>query len=905
MSKLQLVGFGLFVYLLTMLFVVAPQVIAQTVSERDITLEQLGYEDTPLQGSSAMGRFAFDLPPTWEIVEGSRVNLDFELNVNTLTVTTSTLSTLLEVRFNSQPLQTVKLITLSAGKINVELPVELFNQSNQDTRRNIIEVALQASSNCPEPVGSNIVTIQKSSLLHLAYRERPMPIDLALFPSPIFQRWSVDPSQARIVLPDKFDEADIQAAIMVAARLGQLTAHRLPFSITLASQYLDDPNPAEHLIVIGQPDQNALFQELKLPAPLITRQLTLVSQMPAAVAPNTEFSYTLLVKNTASNSQSLYVEDQFSGGKFIACNDACEQISPLKIRWNIGSLKPQQELSTTITVKTTSVFTLSTAVRHTATLFDSSGKMLNVDTLATPFKEKADESLISSPQQRSDSFFGQSRQAVAEDAGVIQELVSPWNSQRVVVVVTGLTDEALIKAAAGLNPRNRFPGIWGQSAIVEELQPITRSTSIYPREFTLGSLGHEDEELIVLDLDTVQYAFDFPADAILDKDSHLTLHLAHAPSVSKIGGALKITLNGITVASTALDDSNLNSTWLTFPLSQAAVKPGRNILRFATTFDKSEECVVKANYWLTIYKDSFLHLNSKAARIKYDLSNFPYPFTQPGDLTNVLFALSDQPDSAEIEGVLQVASLIGSRVDSKEFLPSVRFGGEPEETVVTSTHILAIGLPTTNSYIRTVNDLLPQPFVPDSNQALQRIDIPTYAITPDTDLGFVQMIVSPWTEGDNLALVIATGTSGDGLTKALTALAQPAPNLSGNLTLIRDDQVSSIDTRPPLVEEIITPTITLTSTLPVTTATPIAPISEDQNSGAMQPTGEMGAVEVEQPAELARITVTPLPTAQRNYNELPANPVGSQMQPRWLLPILIVSVLGTIGLIVFWLRRSS
>jgi len=58
---------------------------------------------------------------------------------------------------------------------------------------------------------------------------------------------------------------------------------------------------------------------------------------------------------------------------------------------------------------------------------------------------------------------------IADDHGVLQEITSPWNSRRMVLIVTGKTYEALFKAGAALNRQILFPSFKGQIAIVEEL----------------------------------------------------------------------------------------------------------------------------------------------------------------------------------------------------------------------------------------------------------------------------------------------------------------------------------------------------------------------------------------------------------------------------------------------------
>jgi hypothetical protein len=819
------------------------------------------------------------LPAEWEILDGSYITLDLEYKVHLLEGEDYPL-TLLEVQFNSHSLYIEELPAPTTWQLRVDLPPDQFRLA-EDLRTNYIEIVVDINADCEQILRSS-VTIKNTSVLHLVYRERPLAIDLALFPKPIYQKYSLEPSHVRFVLPDEFDETDVRAATIIAARLGRLTSNQLPISATLASEQPAHAVPGEHLIVVGSPGKNPMIGQLELPMPLAERQLTLHSQMPMTVSTGSVLSYTLFVENTASSAQSLIVEDRFSpAGTFLGCEGSCEQVTSGRIRWDVGSLAAGQQTSTTVTLQATPIISPDMPIRHTATLFDSQGNILNVDTLSAQIGEKPDSRQVASPPQKSTRFFVQEAQAVPEDAGVLQEIVSPWSTSHIAMIVTGLNDEALLKAAHGLNPRNHFPGIWGQSAIVEDVHSLSHTASAPLRAITFASLGYGNKELSVTGLEVEDYSFEFPPGSTLGEDSYLALHFAHAAILPTIGGGIKVTLNDVPMGSAYLDDSNLSDAWLKIPLSRMAVQPGLNRILIQSAASILDPCLVTKNnpYWLEIYADSFLHLDSRTAQTTFDLDNFPYPFNRPGDMGNVVFALSDTPNLPEIEGLLRIASLLGSGSRSEEFMPRVTFGGDSSLTSLSGCHVIAIGLPTTNPVIRSANDELPQPFLPDSNDIDQCVDNPIYTIAPGTVLGFVQELVSPWDSEENHAFVVATGTTEEGVRWALSALSQSSPKLWGDLALVRRDEIYNTDTRPVVAEEVFSMTVSLT---PAPAGTPIGVAVET-------PTPQ-------QVSEQAVIDVTPTEEYVPSVNT-------SSPRPRWLLPLLIVSVLSIIIAVVMWLRN--
>ena len=900
MKRLYMILIGLSVNLLVLLLVFGQQTAAQSAGEYDITLEAMGFQERTANGPKATFFYYFDLPAGWEIIEGSYLTLDIEYEL--LMVDEADYpSALLDIQFNENNLRTEQLPEPATRQLRIDLPPDYFREYG-NSRTNVIQISFDDHRGC-ELTFLNSITIKNTSSLHLVYRENPWPIDLGAFPRPIYQRWAFESGQVQFVLPDQVDETDAQAATIIAARLGQLSANRLPISATLASEQFSPVNPEEHLIMIGKPDNNRLLKQLNLPIPLVERQLILRSQMPMTVSPGSILSYTLTVENTSTESQSLVVEDRVSSvGKFLNCGESCKPVADDIIRWEVGLLSAQQQASTTVFLRVKPANVPSTTLKHTATLFDSQENILNVNTQSTQIGETPDSRLIPSPRPQSTSFFVQGSEAVAEDAGVLQEIISPWSPRHVAVIVTGLTDEALLKAAHGLDPQNHYPGIWGESAIVEEMHPITHSLPTVPKNVTFASLGYGNADLIAVAAESRQYFFDFPAGATLDRDSYLALHISHAPSLSKIGGAIKVILNGAPTGSALLNEDNLNDAWLQIPLSRTTIRPGLNLIRIETLVEFVDACIAEENFWLTIYDDSFLHFTYTSARTNFSLDDFPYPFNRPGNMENVVFSLPRTPNPAEIEGLLRIASLIGSGSESKDLLPRITFGEEPDSNSLANSHLIALGLSTMNPVIRAANDALPQPFLPDSNNPYQRVDNPTYRITPGTDLGYVQTLVSPWGEGENVAFVIATGTTQAGVQMAISALTQTPNKLTGNLVMVRGENIYSTDTRALIAEEVFSNTIPFTSTLSETTA-------EEQPASSQVPEQTSTPVAASQQDILVntpipqQISATPTLPAMTPVREYTSPEIGSS-RPWWLILLLVVSILTIIISVVFWIRRA-
>ncbi len=854
---------------------------AQTSETFEITLVELGYDEQTLQGPMAGTRYFFSLPADWEMQPDSYL----ELNLNyTISGDGGRAPTSLEVQLNGTVLQTSSFETPGVHQIRVELPPDVL-RSPEDEYLNELQLNLLVSTTCEEAQLTSLV-IDASSSLHFVYMEKPLQLDLALWPRPLYQWQAFEPGQTRLVLPPEPDETDVRAAIMVAARLGRLSNDNLPLTAALASERMPSSLLAEHLIVVGRPDTNPLLHQLDLPVPLAQRQLKLHSRMPASVAPGHVFSYTLTVENISSESQTLVVEDRISSnGTLLNCLGRCQESEPGVLRWDVGRVAAGRQVSTTVSLRLDPATPPGEQVEHTASLLDSTGTVINVDTLAANVGTTETGQMTTSAHDKSPYFFVHDNRGVAEGDGLVQALVSPWSPRHAVIVVTGLSDEALLKAAHALSTKTRLPGMSGVYALVEAVQPPPDTTTEESAEnVSLAALGYGDSVLNGAIFETIQYTFDVPGGWALTQDSYLALHFAHSVALSAMSATLEIQLNDVPIGSIRLDEQNASGTWSTLLLPVPLQHPGRNRLLVQVGARRDGVCVDLRNthLWLTIYADSFLHLPHEKRSLALYLESFPQPFSSVGDLSDVAFLLPARPTVEELEGVLRLASRLGDVARGDSFRPRVALGESPQTQLWEGHDLIAVGRPTNNPFIAAVNDRLPQPFRPGMDEIQQQVDNVVYRLPPWVSLGYVQELLSPWDE--NQAMLVTTGTTDEGVDWALNALVDDRLKwrLAGNLVLVRGDEIETVDTRGETesatqITRAFVPELTPQATV-APTPTPIAA----PTTPATIPTTAIG-------------TLTPSQAA----------PQVSTGRPMWLLPLLIAAVIAAAVGIGITLRQGK
>jgi hypothetical protein len=249
---------------------------------------------------------------------------------------------------------------------------------------------------------------------------------------------------------------------------------------------------------------------------------------------------------------------------------------------------------------------------------------------------------------------------------------------------------------------------------------------------------------------------------------------------------------------------------------------------------REDECerINTDQVWLNVSQDSSLHLDRRLHNIStWDLDYFPFPFNAWLDLSDVLFVVPPSAGLAEQESLLRLAATLGEYSNGTGFKPAVSLGGEGlDADALNRYHIIAIGRPSTNPFIRQINSLLPQPLVADSDEIEYRVGEVLLRLPPGTHLGCIQEIPSPWNERQ--ALIVVTGTADEGVTWATHVMEREPWRLKGNLVLVREGgkDIQTIDTRGLTSSGLSTAIATAVPELaPVVTVTPTVEAGTDND----------------------------------------------------------------------------
>ncbi len=640
-----------------------PIIIAPS-GQLNLTFEQLGYDTKELTQDRFNRHYVVDLPGNFQV---SPTGSYLDLIISHLPEIPDKPS-LLEVEMKGGLVSTIPLTKENAisATVRLDLPEGLL-QADHST----IVINLDTGATCEEPGGFLKVLVDQNSSLTFDYQQTPYPADLGLYPFP-FTEQSLLNIPTTIVLPNQPTSTDLSVAATIAAGLGQISGGNIDLTAVLAGNLGPDIQNNSHLIVIGRPEANELFNDLALPLPV-------------------------------------------------------------------------------------------------------------------------DETTLKLGQ------------------GILQEIVSPWNEFRLLLVVSGLDDEGLLKAGDALNRQAHFLGMRGPVAIVVELGTLSKSDDPDPSSFTLASLDYEDQ--IVYGILPQEYTFNFalPLGWQPEEAPFLVLKFAHANIITP-ESALDVKLNNVPIGSTLLDDSNADEGELTIPLPGRLLKAGRNRLEVTVEMElldtDPDPCNALGNQraWTVISSQSEIFLPYRAINLPPDLGLFPYPFSRVSGFDQTALFLPDQPPSQTFDQLIQLAVRLGSASNAKDISTQVRYASEIDQDIRQNHHLILLGRPTENSLLAEINASLPQPFVADSN-ILKPLAVDSVAFLPDPerDAGLLEIVESPWNE--EYSLLALTGTTDEGVDLAVQTLLAQTRQLKGNLgvvefshNLFSDEPLLStysVDTRSP------------------------------------------------------------------------------------------------------------
>jgi hypothetical protein len=392
--------------------------------------------------------------------------------------------------------------------------------------------------------------------------------------------------------------------------------------------------------------------------------------------------------------------------------------------------------------------------------------------------------------------------SLSDEQGVIQELVSPWNPQRLILVITGGNDEGLVNASQALNRKAHLLDMQGPVAIVDAVfSPEPVEDSQPDVDFTVADLGYEEGIFYGTRPHTLDYRFDMPLGFDVIGDARFTLRFAHASIASPTSSSLDVHFNDIPLRSILLDESNASVGNLEVLLPHWLIRPGRNEIHVSVemNLDNEDKCLFldAEHVWTAIYSDSSFHLPYSSQELEPTLNLFPYPFGEQPGLSGLTLVLPDRPRQLDYDLMLNLAAGLGAVDQGDSIAADATTADLVTQENRQNKDLILIGRPSIHSLIADLNGSLPQPFEPGSDQIRSQIESVLLVQDPSRSIGLIEELAAPW-EPERTILVLS-GTTDEGVGLAGTILLSQSEALAGNVALVEEIegsvQIHTFDTR--------------------------------------------------------------------------------------------------------------
>ena len=372
---------------------------------------------------------------------------------------------------------------------------------------------------------------------------------------------------------------------------------------------------------------------------------------------------------------------------------------------------------------------------------------------------------------------GEILNSIDQNSGLVYMDFSPWNPGRAMLIVTGRSDGAVIKAGTALGAAGILPYSGSQYAVIKDIKSLT-SDSQYQIDQPLLTLGNQ--ELVSFDKlgeSAAVIPFIVPADISINPEAFLELNFRHSQLLDYLRSTIEVSINGIAIGNIRFNDQSNENGVVRFIIPPNVIKPLLNVLTIKAQLAAQDVCgdSRSGDYWARIFGDSYLHLppviEGQNIGRNSQLSDFPLPFISDPHLRKSIFVL-DQKDYFSLKKASEIAFTFGVQAHSDLFAPSAKYAGSftPDNKM---GNYIVIGFTDSIPFSAGINDKLPLKFEPDGNW--EEFDQPgiSFAIDQAQDLGYVEYLPSAENDGNIITIL---GNTQKGLDNAVELILSASSN---------------------------------------------------------------------------------------------------------------------------------
>lgn len=442
-------------------------------------------------------------------------------------------------------------------------------------------------------------------------------------------------------------------------------------------------------------------------------------------------------------------------------------------------------------------------------------------------------------KQESDGSLSVRGQSINPNDGIVQIIAHPRDPMRAILVLTGRTPEAVVKAVRSMSGTSSPLKLGGTLALVSEVRSTTPapSATTFKDRLTFAELGNTDTSLSGVGTRSTEFKFYMPPGMALTSDAYVDLKFDYAETLKTARTSISLLMNDVPLTSVFLGTGNPNespaptieaqrgSHQLRAFIPPDSIKNGQlNTLTLILDVQGNWNCFPPSSsvMWFNVRGESELYLPRQVIQTALPpllVGGFPVPFNNTPDLHDVWVSLPATPAQADLDQMVRLISRLGSETNNgSQFAPRISMGDLPAGVQTANYDFIIIGRPTTNPFLAALNDRLPQPFVPGTDQLKQVLDAVEYRLPPGYTVGVLELLQSPWSQEKAVLVISGIGETGQSYAaNALLSQNYDPRELRGDVVFAAANTVSYVITQairgemwmPTTIAELATESATL------------------------------------------------------------------------------------------------
>ncbi len=361
----------------------------------------------------------------------------------------------------------------------------------------------------------------------------------------------------------------------------------------------------------------------------------------------------------------------------------------------------------------------------------------------------------------------------ASQDGIVALAPSPWNPNKVVMLVGGASGSGVSKAAQAVASGRMFLPERSDLTLVKDVQKMMEASPIVEK-FSLQDLGYETETTSGIGIEQIDFQFFVAKEQVQTRQGIIRLAYYHSGLIDYGFSSISVFLNEQIIATRPFSPESEQITTLEIKIPYGVLRFGENRLTIQARMQPMFSCDFSgfSEPWMVVSNQTEIELPpapsiSSPFSESLDLRYYPRLLLTQSDLGDVTFVLA-RNDPTGWQTAANIAYDLGKNGNPPIPYLNAAYADSVPQDLRTQSSLILIGKARDLPILQEFNQNLPAPFDLDTNTATETGMQVVYRLPEGVSVGYLELMASPY--NPQKPLLILSGNSDTGLAMAGQAL---------------------------------------------------------------------------------------------------------------------------------------